>query len=72
VAEFEIVVFRQIDGVNNRVASAIVKEDGTLLARLRSGRETSTIVMPLGAGESVWGVVERVAEMLSALEEIGG
>jgi hypothetical protein len=69
VAEFEIVVFQD----NKRVASAIVKEDGTLLTTLRGGAVIdSTIIMPLGEGESVWGIVERAGEMLSALEEISG
>lgn len=68
MADIEIVVFQD----NKRVASTIVKADGTLLATLRDGRVIdSTIIMPLGDGESVWGIVERAGEMLSAMEEIG-
>jgi hypothetical protein len=67
VADIEILVFR----ATTRIAAATVKDNGTLMARLRDGRVIDSIIMPLGDGESVWGIVERAGEMLSSLEEIG-
>lgn len=72
MSEFEIVVNQTAAGVKRCVASAVVQENGTLLERLRTGRVITTTIMPLGDGESVWGVIEQVCEMLSDLEEIGG
>ena len=59
MADIEIVVFQNTGCVDKRVASAIVKDDGILLVRLRDGGEFTSLVMPLGDGEPIWGVVER-------------
>jgi hypothetical protein len=53
------------------VATVTVKPNGIGMAQ-EHGRKQLFVVKPRKEGESVWRVVQRVAEVLARSDEIGG